>query len=155
MTSKETLFRNILLVNIIPLLKSPYAYPPPPHLHLQQDRWLGRILHRAWCEPCCPASGSSHQRWSGRWSVCSLAPLSTRPDNSLVHSHWSRNVEAGLSLVRASKCWNIFTVLLHTPPALLCHKEPAHVQGMQNTPNGRYPFVGSLWHYCNGGILHA
>ena len=36
---------------------------------------------------------------------------------SLVHSHWSRNVEARLSLVES------FIVLL--APAILCHKEPA------------------------------
>ena len=43
--------------------------------------------------------------------------------SSLVHSHWSRNVEAWLSLVES------FIVLKYfhgvAPPALLCHKEPA------------------------------
>ena len=33
---------------------------------------------------------------------------------SVVHSNWSRNVEAWLSLVESN-----------APPALLCHKEPA------------------------------
>ena len=48
----------------------------------------------------------------------SLMILITRqtpsPATSLVHSHWSRNVEARLSLVESNAA-----------PALLCHKEPA------------------------------
>ena len=47
--------------------------------------------------------------------------VQARPELSLsyrvLHSHWSRNVEAWLSLVES------FRVLL--APALLCHKEPA------------------------------
>ena len=39
------------------------------------------------------------------------------PGDSVVHSHWSRNVEARLSLVER------FRVLL--APVILCHKEPA------------------------------
>ena len=61
-------------------------------------------------------------------------------NSSLVHSHWSRNVEALLSLVES------FIVLKYfhgdATPALLCHKEPA--QGTHSTLLG--PFAGSLWH---------
>ena len=47
---------------------------------------------------------------------------------SVVHSYWSRNVEARLSLVES------FRVLL--APAVLCHREPA--RSKQNTPQWGY-----------------
>ena len=53
------------------------------------------------------------------------------PAISLVHSHWSRNVEAWLSLVESFKVSKYFHGV--ATPALLCHKEPA--QGMQNAPD--------------------
>ena len=59
---------------------------------------------------------------------------------TLLRSHWSR----------ASKCWNIFLVLL--TPALLCHKEPS--RSKQNTAyrgrglwmrRGIGPIIDTLW----------
>ena len=40
-----------------------------------------------------------------------------RLDGRVEHSHWSSNVEAGLSLVER--------IIVLLAPALLCHKEPA------------------------------
>ena len=64
--------------------------------------------------------------YSGQNTAVSLTPLLC-PHNiltgSLVHSHWSSNVESWLLLVES------FIVLKYfhsdATPALLCHKEPA------------------------------
>ena len=66
---------------------------------------------------------------------------------SLVHSHWSRNVEAWLSLVESFIMLKYFHGIAMT--ALLCHKEPA--QGMKNAPDiGGILCPKDLWLTCTG-----
>ena len=78
--------------------------------------------------------GQTERRWSGERSVILLfcydslffiVDVKSPGSNSLVHSHWSRNVEARLSLVESNAA-----------PALFCHKEPAR----RNTP----PLLGGI-----------
>ena len=59
-----------------------------------------------WAHPTVPGS-----QWSGE---CCL----DCGGGSLLHSHWSRNVQARLSLVESFRCQSVAT------PAVLCQKEP-------------------------------
>ena len=52
-----------------------------------------------------------------RESSSDLIRVKVSTKTSVLHSHWSRNVEAWLSLVER--------IIVLLAPALLCHKEPA------------------------------
>ena len=88
------------------------------------------------------------RRGEGGWCWSKALPLSGLGhyclDIRLVHSHWSRNVEARLSLVES------FKVLLAL--AVLCHKEPARASKSPLTGVFCLLLAASLWHKTAGEV---
>ena len=72
------------------------------------------------------------------------------------HSHWSRNVQAWLSLVETFKMLKYFHSV--ATPALLCHKEPARrIQSpLLGTPRWFFMAQGTGgFHARKGPIINA
>ena len=74
--------------------------------------------------------------------------------SSVVHSHWSRNVEARLSLVEECRGLALIGRELHSdaPPALLCHKEPARASKDFGTQRPNGSLLAPRFHALEGPI---